>query len=186
MQAWAVLLLWLALSATAHAAAMQSDADEYRVEAAFLFHFAQLVEWPDAERSGPDSSLTVCLFADEPGTREVKATLDGKTANNRVLKAHVLGAGDAADGCDILFFSGAGERRDAALLKALRGRPVLAVGESESFLSDGGTIRLHLEDDHIHFDINLASAESSRLKISSRLLLLASSVKRVDMPGRGR
>jgi hypothetical protein len=39
----------------------QSNADEYHVKAAFLFHFAQLVEWPDApDESG--SSLLLCTL----------------------------------------------------------------------------------------------------------------------------
>jgi hypothetical protein len=37
-------------------------------------------------------------------------------------------------------------------------------------------IRFHLEADRIRFDINLTAADSAHLKISSRLLLLASSV----------
>jgi hypothetical protein len=58
----------------------------------------------------------------------------------------------------------------------LRGQPVLTVGEADNFLSEGGVIRLHLEQDKIRFDINVGVADSSHLKISSRLLLLASSV----------
>jgi tRNA threonylcarbamoyladenosine modification (KEOPS) complex Pcc1 subunit len=50
------------------------------------------------------------------------------------------------------------------------------VGEADNFLSEGGIIRLHLEQDKIRFDINVDAADSSHLKIGSRLLLLASSV----------
>jgi len=52
------------------------------------------------------------------------------------------------------------------------------VGENTNFLSDGGMIRFHLNEDKIRFDINLGAADSSHLKISSRLLLLATSVNR--------
>jgi hypothetical protein len=64
--------------------------------------------------------------------------------------------------------------------------PILTVGETSDFLSDGGMIRFHLEEDKIRFDINLAAAESARLKISSRLLLLATSVSRSGVTDRGR
>jgi hypothetical protein len=37
-------------------------------------------------------------------------------------------------------------------------------------------IRFHLEADRIRFDINLTAADSAHLQISSRLLLLATSV----------
>jgi hypothetical protein len=67
-------------------------------------------------------------------------------------------------------------RRQVAVLRNLRGQPVLTVGEADDFLSEGGIIRLHLEHDKIRFDINVGAADSSHLKISSRLLLLAKSV----------
>jgi len=47
--------------------------------------------------------------------------------------------------------------------------PILTVGETANFLSDGGMIRFHIENDKIRFDINLGDAEASHLKISSRL-----------------
>jgi hypothetical protein len=56
--------------------------------------------------------------------------------------------------------------------------PVLTVGETANFLSEGGMIRFHLEEGKVRFDINLGAADSSHLKISSRLLLLATSVTR--------
>jgi hypothetical protein len=47
-------------------------------------------------------------------------------------------------------------------------------------------IRFHLDEDKIRFDINLNGAESSHLKISSRLLLLATSVTQSSIPNRER
>ena len=65
------------------------------------------------------------------------------------------------------------------------GRPVLTVGEADNFLPEGGIIRLHLVQDKIRFDINIGAADSSHLKISSRLLLLATSVTLGDQAKRG-
>jgi hypothetical protein len=45
---------------------------------------------------------------------------------------------------------------------------------------------LHLAEDKIRFDINLEAADQSHLKISSRLLLLATSVSRYSGMGEGR
>jgi hypothetical protein len=50
---------------------------------------------------------------------------------------------------------------------------------------DGGMIRFHLDDGRIRFDINLGAADSVHLKISSRLLLLASSIVRGSGTGGG-
>jgi hypothetical protein len=71
-------------------------------------------------------------------------------------------------------------------LRSLRGQPVLSVGETANVLSDGGMICFHLEGDRIRFDINLGAADASHLKISSRLLLLATSVMRGSRTGQVR
>jgi len=60
------------------------------------------------------------------------------------------------------------------------------VGETSNFLSDGGMIRFHVDEDRIRFDINLEAAEASHLQISSRLLLLASSVTQARVADRRR
>ena len=173
-----VLVLWsimmLVLGAPQPAVA-QPATEEYKVKAAFLFHFAQLVEWPAALNAG-DQSLNLCVFDDEPRLQELQSTIEGKLIGTRVLHVRLISQQQTMQGCNILFLSRDEGWRQAAILKSLRGQPVLTVGETDSFLSDGGMIRLRLDDDKIRFDINAGAADSSQLKISSRLLLLATTV----------
>lgn len=153
----------------------QTNVEESQVKAAFLFHFAELVDWP-ADTSDRDRSLNICVFDDDPQRHELQSTLEGKLIGVRVLHIRLVSDPQAIPGCKILFLSHDEGRRQPDILRDLRDQPVLTVGESDSFLSDGGMIRFHLESDRIRFDINLTAAESSHLKISSRLLLLATSV----------
>jgi hypothetical protein len=164
----------------------QSADEEYQVKAAFLFHFAQLVEWPASSMNGSDQSVNLCIFDDEPRRKELQDTIDGKPVGTRVLHVLLLSSSQFAQGCNMLFLSRAEDRRQAAILRSLRGQPVLTVGESDDFLSDGGMIQLHLDEDRVRFDINAGLADSSHLKISSRLLLLATSVTLSDGKSRGR
>jgi hypothetical protein len=164
----------------------QTTAEEYQIKAAFLFHFAQLASWPAGALNGADNSLNLCIFDDEPHRQELQAVIEGKSVGARVLHLRLLSSTQNAQGCNILFLSRDELRHQAATLKPLRGLPVLTVGESTEFLSDGGMIRFHLVDEKIRFDINLGAAESSHLTISSRLLLLASSVIRGSGSERGR
>jgi len=157
-------------------ACAQTTTDEYKVKAAFLFHFAQLVDWPsDAFNSG-DQSLNLCMFDDERHLQELQSTLEGKPIGTRAVHVRLLHQTQTVQGCSIVFLGRDEGRRQTAALRYLHGQPVLTVGESDSFLLEGGIIRLHLEQDKVRFDINMGAADSSHLKISSRLLLLASSI----------
>ena len=174
------------VSALPQSARAQSTADEYQVKAAFLFHFAQFLDWPPGVLNAGDSSLSLCIFDDEPHRQELQSIIENKPIGDRVFHVHLITQAQETRGCNILFLSRDEARRQFAILKSLRGLPVLTVGETKDFLSDGGMIGFHLEDGKIRFDINLESAESVHLKISSRLLLLATSVTRSSVAGRGR
>ena len=175
----AILVLFLIAvlaSAGLYPVCAQPATEEYKVKAAFLFHFAQLVDWPAGALNAGDQSLNVCVYEDEPRLRELQGTLEGKPIANRTLHVRVLSQAQGLQGCNILFLSRDEVRHQAAVLKSLRGQPVLTVGETDTFLADGGMIRLRLEEEKVRFDINLDSADAAHLKISSRLLLLATTV----------
>ena len=170
------LLLMAVFAKAAHA---QQVPDEYKVKAAFVFHFAQLIQWPLTGASGTPS-IDVCAFSDEPWLPELQSVLDGKSAANRTIRVRVLTQSQNPEGCDVLFLGRSQVRRQLELLRALHGSPTLTVGETDSFLSEGGIIRFRLSEDRVRFDINLAGAELCHLKISSRLLLLATNVTRTS------
>jgi hypothetical protein len=171
-------LLWVALlSPGLHCFAQaQPVPEEYQMKAAFLFHFAQFVSWPPGALNVGDLSLTLCMFADEPRREELQDTIEGKVIQTRVFHVRLINEPLAIQGCNILFLSRDESRLQTAVLRGLRGMPVLTVGETDNFLLEGGMIRFHFEHDKIRFDINLGGAESSHFKISSRLLVLATEV----------
>jgi YfiR/HmsC-like len=154
-------------------AGAQGSPEEYQVKAAFLFHFAQLVDWP---AGALDGDVDFCIFDDEPRRQELETSLQGKPIGLRILRVRMLDQRQNIQGCNILFLSRAESRRQTAVLRSVRDLPVLTVGETDNFLADGGMIHFHMDGDKIRFDINTNGADSSHLRISSRLLLLATSV----------
>jgi hypothetical protein len=174
------------LSGALKPARCQTTAEEYQIKAAFLYHFTQLVGWPDSTLNAKDLSLNLCIFDGDPHLLELRNSIEGKPIGSRVFHVRQLSPAQEIQGCHMLFISREEARRQNAMLKSLRGLPVLTVGETANFLTDGGMIRFHTEDNKIRFDINLGAADLSHLKISSRLLLLATSVYRGNGTEAGR
>jgi hypothetical protein len=179
----------LLFAAVFHVAALgtvsaQPSTDEYHVKAAFLFHFAQLVEWP-ADAVGGGDPLFLCTLEDDAFSDELESTIQGRQIGSRTIRVRHVHLSQATRGCNMLVISKSEGKRVPLILATLRNLPVLTVGEADDFLSSGGMIRFHLAEDKIRFDINLAAADSCHLKISSQLLLLATSVTRGGMD-RGR
>src|SRR5271168_728340 len=65
-------LVSLLLAGAGKGTRAQTAAEEYRVKAAFIFHFAQLVDWPPDTQTGTDNSLFLCTLGEDPfqGTLE--------------------------------------------------------------------------------------------------------------------
>jgi hypothetical protein len=171
---WAVILFAVVLHAAGSGTAWaQSTSDEYRVKAAFLFHFAQLVEWPATGDSG--SPLVLCTLGDDPFHGELENTVAGKQIGSRTLRIRHVKPSQAS-GCNMLFISKSEDKRLPILMANLRNAPVLTIGEADDFLLSGGIIRFCLDGKKVRFEINREAAELARLKISSQLLLLAKNV----------
>ncbi len=149
---------------------------EYDVKAAFLFHFAQFVEWPPETFKDASTPLTYCTIGEDPFHGALEQSLSGKTIEARPLRVAHFKQPQEIQGCQVLFV-GAGEtKRLGAALAGVSGNGVLLVGETEHFVEEGGIIGFCLEQNKIRFEINLEAAERAKLKISAKLLALAKTV----------
>jgi hypothetical protein len=169
-------ILLVILAGTNFYAFSQSQADEYRVKAAFLFHFAQLVEWPTEIPGDPNRPFNICTLGEDSFRGELEDTVGGKSIGTRTVQVRHFKQPQEALGCQILFIGSSEDKRLSTILAEIDSNPVMTVGEADDFVEQGGIIRFFLEDNKIRFDINLKPADKAGLKISSRLLLLAKNV----------
>jgi len=172
----ALVAVFLSLGVAGKDIKAQSADEEYRVKAAFIFHFAQLVDWPAEKQEGSDHSLVLCTLGQDPFQGLLEDTVAGKAIGNRILRIRHLGQPEEMQACQIVFLGRAQSKRIPTLVSILHQAPVLTVGETAGFLDAGGMIDFLLEDNKVRFEVNLDAAESADLKIGSRLLVLAERV----------
>jgi hypothetical protein len=157
-------------------AAQGNTSSEYQVKAAFLFHFAQFVDWPPGAFKDAASPLTYCTVGEDPFHGALDASMGGKTIDGRPVRVLHYKLVKEAQACQILFLGAPEKKFLSATLIDLGANPVLTVGESQDFIGQGGMIGFLWEDNKVHFEINLEAAERAKLKISARLLTLAKKV----------
>ena len=68
--------------------------------------------------------------------------------------------------CNILFVASSEENNLERILSALRGMPVLTIGEMTQFAERGGMINLITQGNRIRFDINVEAIERLEAAIS--------------------
>jgi len=156
--------------------AQDKGSSEYQVKAAFLFHFAQFIDWPSEAFKDETSPLTYCTFGEDPFQGALEASLSGKMIAGRPVRVQHLKQAREISECQILFVGAMEKRRLATVLAGIKGTPVLTVGDSAHFVNAGGVIGFCLEEKKIRFEINLDVATQAKLKISAKLLALAKTV----------
>src|SRR5690606_19766720 len=102
--------------------------------------------------------------------------MTGRTVNQRPIEVRTLAAGDAPNGCSLLFLN-ADEREDWPRLRAALSRGgVLTVSDYDGFARAGGMIEFTRANNRIGVRINVAAAEDAQLRVEDRLLRLATVV----------
>jgi hypothetical protein len=172
----AILAIVAALVGARSAYTQTASLSEYQVKAAFLYHFAQFVDWPPEALKDASGPLTYCTIGEDPFHGALDAALNGKAVGAHSLQVRHVKQIPDAQGCQVLFIGEKEKKELAAVLSALHGNSLLIVGESEHFAQEGGTIGFSLEENKIGFEINLDAAAKAKLKISSKLLALAKNV----------
>lgn len=170
-------LLFLLSAVTWGAGPPVDDADislEHQVKAAFVFNFARFVTWPAGTFASTESPLTIGLIGQSAFASALQKTLDGKTVEGRTLSVRQV---DNANGVQIIIISPLRANRVSDILGSLAGKPVLTVSESNSFLKQGGMIRLSVNEDKVRFSINQSAVDMAGLSISSQMLQYASDDK---------
>ncbi len=95
---------------------------------------------------------------------------------SRPIHLLYLSQGKDFQACQVLFIDREEPSRVPNLLARLKDAPVLTVGETEEFVKQGGMIGLCVKGNKVRLEINQDTSRRARIKISSRLLLLARNV----------
>ncbi len=150
-------------------------ASEYEVKAAFIFNFVKFTTWPDdPDRSGP---MRLCIAGHDPFGPLMESTIGGKTVRGRGFSIERYDLSDDLTACEILFIGDGDTAERKALLDSLEGRPILTVGESAAFARGGGMVGFYEKQRRIRFSVNVDATERSDIRVSSKLLQLASVVR---------
>jgi YfiR/HmsC-like len=149
---------------------------EYQVKAAFLLNFTKFVEWPASAFAQADSPVSICILGDDPFGSALDQIVAGEVVDGRKVAAERIRRPPAPQACQVLFVGKLEKGVEKLLLELKPG--ILTIGEGEGFLRDGGMIAFVLENRRVRFQINNTAAQNAGLKLSSKLLNVATVVEK--------
>lgn len=148
------------------------EGKEYQIKGAMMINFIKFVQWPEPF----DTDITIGIV----GKNNFGSTLDqieGRAIGGKQISIRRINSTSRIDDCQVLFISASELNRFYQILREVAGTPVLTIGEHEDFLRLGGIIRFYNEKDHIRFEINQSAAQKSNLKLSAKLLEVATGIQ---------
>ena len=185
----------MTLSVTSVAANADKDSassQEYQIKAAFLYNFIKFVDWPQGKTSDTNEPVVIGIIGNAPLENAFKPIegkahdVNGKPIVIKYFKSfeELMKSGENSKDnlqkelevlrkCHLLFICSSEQKNLSQILDAVKDSYVLTVGEEADFLHSGGIINFVLEDEKVHFEINVAAANKAQLVIRSQLLRLA-------------
>ena len=164
----AILYLGANLPASAD---VKINAAEEKVQAAFIYNFLLLTEWP----SPPKGNFNICLLGKDPILDSLKQ-LEVKQAKNHPITVQVLNDVQNAKVCQILFVSREMHPHMREIDNLIADTPVLVVSSENAYDLHDTTIALSSHDGRLSFKINNTAAKNRNMSLSSQLLKLATLV----------
>lgn len=151
---------------------------EYVVKAGFLYNFAKYVDWPASAFENATTPITIGIVGADPFGEELDKVLTNKTVKGRsFVVLRFREPGDIKQ-CHILFIPKTEKARLAEILKKAELWPVLTVGEDEGFAKAGGMVNILIEKEKPKLEVNSEATEKAQLAINSKLLKIATIVRK--------
>lgn len=147
--------------------------EEYAVKAAFVLNFILLTEWPEQPADVSKNEIVLCVVGGDNLPKPFKA-LDGKKVRQKSLRVAHAPVDTNLPKCQVIFYREDVDTQNLVrTLKAVGSKPVLTIGEKKNVTKLGGVMHFFQDSGKLRFAINLEIVSEQRLKMSSRLLQIA-------------
>lgn len=169
------LLATLACGAPGTGVHAQAPSNEAEAKARFTLTLARFVQWPAAAFPSDGASLRLCVLHNSPAVAAAFGSQQGT-----VVAGHPLIVNTGAitgSSCDLLFVDSSAARAAAQPLLVPGDRPLLTLGATDGFLSQGGMVELVNVNDTLRFDVSLRALRIGHLGLSGQVLKLARQVR---------
>lgn len=156
---------------------------DYEVKAGFLVKLTQYTVWPPNTFADGNIPIVIGVLGGDLLFKRLEQEIRGATSP-RPVKVRQLDELALEEGahCQVVFIGRAKKRQEAQWFKALKGKPILTVGESDLTIANGAIMRFVIQNENVRFEVNLKAAAENQLTLSERVLAVASRVYKQTTP----
>jgi hypothetical protein len=142
---------------------------EYQIKARYLSVLPEYIQWPPGSGMA-NRQLVIGVMGESPFENHLDELFSPGKPQAKKGKVLYLPNTQGLEACDVLFIPESESDRLFEILRKVKGRPVLTIGDSSDFARRGVMVNLVLERDRVRLEINLTSLRDSGLKVSGHIL----------------
>lgn len=150
-----------------------SDAE---IKADFLIKFKRYTTWPE-DRLPADAPITIGVVGASDIAQELERKAAARGAYKRQIRIKRVQPGDPIPDINMLFIGNDRMAEFNDWLGRTQGQPILIVTDSGNGTPPGSMINFVREKERVRFDVSMATATASGLKLSAELLTVARQVE---------
>jgi hypothetical protein len=154
----------------------QAGSARGELEAQFVSRIARYVDWPEGSFAGQDDPIRVGALGEDAFVDGLISHLAQSTAGARGFETIQLAGIEDAETVHIIVVAKSGRSTLRKIARQLKGKAVLSIAPSFTFAENGGILGMEIYRGKIAFEVNNRAAREADLRISSRVLRLASTV----------
>jgi hypothetical protein len=158
--------------------APQTEAGALEVKAAYLYKFANYVDWPAGAFQDEAHAIVIGVLGDDQLSSELRRLVQGKSVKGRGFMVRKLRPGDDLGGIHILFLGDIEAQALEAALAAAANRDVLTVADSRRAFASGCMVNLVMVNQRLRFEVAQGPVQRSRLRLSALMLTAAYRVQK--------
>lgn len=153
----------------------QDRSIEYSVKATYLYKLIPFVDWPPESFAAPDSPLQLCVAGKDPFGSLIDQAVENVVIGQRHIEIKRPTSTATRPMCHVLFIGG-NSRTVKSWLSVTKDYPILTVTELDAGDDPVGIINFVRMNERVRFAVDNAAATKSQLRLSTKLLALATTV----------
>lgn len=142
---------------------------EYQIKARYLSVLPEYIQWPSGRAKAP-RLLVIGVIGESPFENHLDDLFSPGKPQSKKGKVLYLPNLQGLEACDVLFIPESESDRLFEVLRKVKGRPVLTIGDSPDFARRGVMVNLVLDRDRVSLEVNLTSLRNSGLEVSGHIL----------------
>ncbi len=153
-----------------------SATDEGEIKGLFLYNLAKYVSWPEGSFASDTSPIVIGIVGAPDFAEALDTLVDGHKAQGRSIRVLELAAGQSASGVHVVYFPNGSQSDIRAQAAKFDKEAAIRVADSKRFARHGD-IGIVMRDGRISFYVNGDNSRRGGMKVSSKLMRLASGVE---------